>query len=86
MSERRMYWETIDDGLFRAPNYGQYMPRNRHENIIDNLVGDDDDILNFINAFNENCQEALSAGEYLVLDESMVKSYHRNLKGPLAFS
>ena len=83
LPNRRMYWETDDDGMFKAANYGRYMSRKRHEDALAHLVGDDDEILNLISAFNENCKEIMSPGEYLVLDESMVKSFHRNLKGKM---
>ena len=80
---KRMYWETEDKGMFKALNYGRYMTRNRHEEILSQLVGEYNEILQFIDAFNEKCEEVFIPGEYLVLDESMVKSFHRNLQGKM---
>ena len=40
-------------------------------------------ILDFVAAINETFQNAITPGTYLTLDESMIKSFHRNLKGKI---
>ena len=88
LPERRMYWRTEKRGVFPALNFGQYISLNRFEEILRNLqfsAHDDDNeqILAFIDAVNKNFKSAVVAGDTLCLDESMVKSYHRNLKGKM---
>ena len=88
LPERRMYWNTQPDGIFPAMNYGKIMGRNRFEEILQviKLSHDEDQnvqLQDFINAVNENFKVAMSPGSTICLDESMVKSYHRNLRGKM---
>ena len=88
LPERRMYWSTTDDGIFKGMNYGAVMSRDRFESILINLKlskseNKDQQILDFIDAINSTFQNAMTAGDFLCLDESMIKSYHRNLKGKM---
>ena len=45
LPERRRYWSTEDIGPFKAPGYGQYMPRKRFEDIISSFLESPDDNL-----------------------------------------
>ena len=88
LPERRMYWTREDIGIFKSLDYGSIMPRQRFESILSYLQmskskDKDQQILDLINALNLSFQEALQPGDFLCLDESMIKSYHRNLKGKL---
>ncbi len=41
----------------------------------------DKEIIDFVDAVNENFLNALSPGDHLCLDESMIKAYHKDLTG-----
>ena len=41
----------------------------------------DKDISDFMDAVNKNFQNAISPGDHLCLDESMIKAYHKDLTG-----
>ena len=81
LPERRMYWRTDDDGLFRALCYGDIMSRLRFEDILtflqSSIDSDDKDeqIICFINAINERLKACITPGDVLVIAESMVKSF-----------
>ena len=45
--------------------------------------GKDNQIMEFLSAVNDNLLQALTPGNIITLDESMIKSYHRNLKGKI---
>ena len=64
------------------------MSLNRFEDIIRFLQfssdkDKDDQIISFIDAVNSSFKDALVAGDTLVVDESMVKSFHRGLKSKM---
>ena len=87
-SERRFYWKKDDVRIFKAPNFGQFMSRKRFESIVSNIQFSsaenvDHQILEFVDAVNACAQDAVDAGDVLLLDESMVKSFHKNLKGKM---
>ena len=90
LSETDMYWWTQDRGPFKGMNYGKYMSKNRfnliHKYFLDpseELTSEEKDelIMLLVEATNRTFIDALTPGYILVLDESMVKSYHRGLKG-----
>ena len=88
LPERRMYWIPEDKGMFKAFNYGKYMSMYRFETILTSLrfsksEDPNQQILDFIDATNKSFQNAVFAGDYLVVDESMVKSFHKDLKGKM---
>ena len=88
LPNRKMYWATEDVGFLKAPNYGRYMTRNRFDSIMSTLQyssSDDKDmqIIDFIEAVNNRSHKAITPGDIIMLDESMVKSFHRNLKGKM---
>ena len=85
---RRMYWNTEPIGIFPAMDFGRVMSRSRFEEILRCLQfsshkDKDEQILCFLEAVNEIFKEAFSPGDTLCLDESMVKSYHKGLKGKM---
>ena len=64
------------------------MTRHRFEEILQNLQfsfsGDkDQQVLDFLESVNKAFQNAVRPGDYLCLDESMVKAFHKNLKGKM---
>ena len=64
------------------------MSHNQFEDIIRHLqLSNDSDpdqqIIEFLHAVNTRFRNALHPGSYLTLDESMIKLYHRNLKGKI---
>ena len=88
LPERHMYWHEERNGIFPAMEYGKIMSRKRFEDIIKWLQlssspDADQQILDYIAAVNTNTKKAFAAGTYVVLDESMIKSFHRNLKGKM---
>ena len=88
LPERHMYWYEERKGMFPPMEYGKIMPRKRFEDIVKWLQlshspDADQQILDYITAVNDNTKKAFAAGTYVVLDESMVKSFHRNLKGKM---
>lgn len=88
LPERRMYWNNSDNGIFKALDYGQVMTRSRFEAILANLQlskskDRNQQVLDFIDALNARFQSAVNAGDFLCLDESMIKSFHRDLKGKM---
>ena len=77
-----------ENGMFPNMNYGKIMSRNRFEDIMKYLQlslnkDSDQQITDFLHAVNTRFRNAIHPGTYLTLDESVIKSYHRNLKGKL---
>ena len=69
-------------------NYGKIMSRNRFEDImkyfqLSHNQDSDQQITDFFHAINIRFRNAIHPGTYLTLDESIIKSYHRNLKGKI---
>ena len=67
---------------------GRYQTLDQFETIMANLQfsnaeSPEQQILDFIEACNKRCQEAMVAGDHLTVDESMVKAFHRGLKGKM---
>ena len=84
---RYLYWAN-ENGMFPNMNYGKIMSRNRFEDIMKYLQlshnkDSDQQITDFLHAVNTRFRNAIHPGKYLTLDESMIKSYHRNLKGKI---
>ena len=82
----RWYWEVSSDGLFPAHNLGRFMSRTQFEQITSclTLSSDHDNeqqVLDFIDQLNETFQAAITPSSTIVLDESMVKSFHRKMPG-----
>ena len=85
---RLIYWHEEHNGMFPPMEYGKIMPRKRFEDIVkwlqlSNSQDADQQILDYITAVNVNNKKAFAAGTYVVLDESMIKSFHLNLKGKM---
>ena len=88
LPERKLYWMTEDDGLFKALNFGRFMTRNRFDEFVRVLafslaLDTDTQITDLIDAINETLTDAVTAGDVICVDESMIKSYHKELKGKL---
>ena len=87
-SPRRLYWSPEVNNLFPAMDFGKVMTCRRFETILkylqlSNSDNENQQILDFVAAINETFQNAITPGTYLTLDESMIKSFHRNLKGKI---
>ena len=87
-SPRRLYWSPEVNNLFPAMDFGKVMTCRRFETILkylqlSNSGNENQQILDFVAAINETFQNAITPGTYLTLDESMIKSFHRNLKGKI---
>ena len=85
---RRMYWSKEPQGIFHAMDFGRFMSRDRFECIIRLLQLSRDDcpdqqVLDFLDAVNKNLKDAVRPGTFLTLDESMIKSFHHDLKGKI---
>ena len=91
LPERRLYWSTESNGLFPAFNFERYVTINRFEEFLNfwQLSDDNDNdeqVLAFIDAVNAHLKETLQPGEELCIDGSMIKAYHKNLKGKMKIS
>ena len=80
-----MYWEKDQSGMFPTLNYGQYITRPRFEEVLRCLqLPDSDDkdeqVLNYLEAVNLQFADAFNPGDTICLDESIVKSFHHDLK------
>ena len=83
-TERDALWAKEDVGYYKTYDYGRYMTRNRFYNILKHLkvsksANKFDQILDFITVVNQQAKKAVSAGNILVEDESMLKAYHKDL-------
>ena len=69
-------------------DFGNALTNQKFETILKylqlyDLDDEDQQILDFLAVINETFQNAITPGTYLTLDESMIKYYHRNLKGKI---
>ena len=88
LSERRMYWASMKDTMFPAINFSEFMTITRFEEIVkflqlSNSPDPDKQVLDFIAVVNQHLLHALTPGKFITLDETMIKSYHKNLKGKI---
>lgn len=88
LPSRDMYWWDKPRGIFPALNFGSVMSRSRFNDIIAYLAYSDNEdenlqIIDFVDAVNRCFAQAFVPGDIMCLDESMVKSYHRNLQGKI---
>ena len=88
LSERRMHWASMKDTMFPAMNFSEFMTITRFEEIVkflqlSNSPDPDKQVLDFIAAVNQHLLHALTPGKFITLDESVIKSYHKNLKGKI---
>ena len=85
---RRMYWNQESDGIFPAMNFGKIISRQRFESVVANLQlsweeDPDQQVLDFLDAVNAQFKSSLTPGSFITLDESMIKSFHHDLKGKI---
>ena len=88
LPERRMYWRDNESDLFPNMDFGKHMSRERFEEILSFLQfshsdNKDQQILDFLEAVNENLKSAVSPGLYVCIDESMIKAFHHDLPGKI---
>ena len=85
---RRMYWEYDQNGIFPGMIYDKYITRTRYEEVLRylQLFGSDDEdeqVLSYLNAVNSQFAKAFDPGDTISLGESLVKSFHHDLKGKM---
>ena len=83
-----LYWLNSEHTLFPSMKFGEVMSIKRFENILKHLQlseneNEEQQVLEFVAAVNDRFQKALAPGSYITLDESMIKSFHRNLCGKI---
>ena len=75
--------------LFSSMSFGKIISRTRFETILKFLklstATDDEDqrVLDFVAAVKKSFQKSLIPGSFINIDESIIKSFHRNLKGKI---
>ena len=72
--------------LFSSMSFSKIMSRTRFETILKFLklsAADDEDqqVLDFVAAVKKSFQKSLISGSFINIDESIIKSFYRNLKG-----
>lgn len=82
----RWYWEKTSNSIFPAHNLGRYMSRKQFEQItscitLSNNEDDEQQVLDYIKILNKTFQGAIIPSSTIVLDESMIKAYHRHMPG-----
>ena len=83
-----LYWSNSEHTLFPSMKFGDVMSIKRFENILKYLQlseneNEEQQVLEFVAAVNDRFQKALTPESYIILDESMLKSSHRNLHGKI---
>ena len=81
----RLYWFAEMNDLFPKRNFNKVMSYKRFEKILlflrlSNGNDEDQQVLHFLANINQNFQNSVIPGSYLTLDESMMKSFHLNVK------
>ena len=69
-------------------NFGEIISCKQFESITANLQlssseSPDQQVLDFLDAVNTQFKQAVTPGSFITLDESMVKSFHHDLKGKI---
>ena len=85
---QHLYWSNSEHTLFPSMKFGEVMSIKRFENILkysqlSENENEEQQVLEFVAVVNDQFQKALAPGSYITLDESMVKSFHRNLDGKI---
>ena len=85
--DRKLYWKSeASHDLFPAMNFGRFMSWNRFHDImwsltLSNSSDEFDQVRDFVAEVNTILLKTLTTGEHLCLDESMVKAFHKKLRG-----
>ena len=87
LPQREMYWADLKSKVIPNMKFGDYMARDRFREISRFLQfsngSEEKQVLEFLEAVNQNLQEAVTGGDILTLDESMIKAYHKDLLGKI---
>ena len=88
LPNRRMYWADLHSTVLPNMDFSKHMIRFRFEEILSTMqmstnTDRDMQVQDFINAVNEHLSVAITPGNVVTLDESMIKSFHRKLKGKI---
>ena len=81
-------WSNNDNQLLPSKNFGKIIARCRFEEIphclhFSDAENEDQQILDFVAEVNLNFQKFVAPGSFLTVDESMIKSFHHDLKGKI---
>ena len=84
---RRLYW-CNGDGIFPEMKYRDIISYSPFEGIMKNLQllhsnDPNQQLLHFFEATNSQFRKSVVPGSYLTLDESMIKAFHKDLKGKI---
>ena len=83
---QHLYWGKKGNSLFPLLEYGKVIINlKRFKSILQylqfsNNADPDQQIPDFVDSINKNFQSSLAPGSYVMLDQSMIKSFHQNLK------
>ena len=88
LPHRRMYWADLNSTVVPNCDFSKHMARSRFEKILSLLqmsrnTDCDVQVQDFTNVVNEHLTSAITPGNVVMLDESMIKSFHRKLKGKI---
>ena len=89
LPDRRMHWmDYIDSPIIPTMKFNKLMSRHRFETFLSCLQfsssnNKTDQVLDFLESVNQNLINALTPGDIITLDESMIKSYHHDLYGKI---
>ena len=80
-----IHWSESEHTLFSSMKFGEIMSIKKFGNILKYLkLSENEDkeqqLLEFAAAVNDQFQKALAPGSCITLDESIIESFHRNLR------
>ena len=80
-----LHWSESEHTLFSSMKFGEIMSIKKFGNILKYLkLSENEDkeqqLLEFAAAVNDQFQKALAPGSWITLDESIIESFHRNLR------
>ena len=83
-----MYWSTMGGTIFPDMDFNAILPMTRFEDILRYMSysaskDPHTQIMDFLSAVNSHLKTTLIPGKYITLDESMIKAFHRDLKGKM---
>ena len=85
---RCMYWSTMGGTIFPDMDLNAISPLTHFEDILRYMSysaskDPHTQIMDFLSAVNSHLITTLIPGKYITLDESMIKAFHRDLKGKM---
>ena len=85
---RRFCWSNKHNRIFPSMNLGEIILCKWSKSITANLQlslseSPDLQVLDFLDVVNTQFKQAVTPGSFITLDESMIKSFHHDLKGKI---